>query len=596
MTRIGSLLYGLALVVGLATRADAAPMRIAPADSAQLNPVIVPDGAGGAYVAWEDDRRGRGTTWMQRLGPDARSSADWPLLGVEALDHLGQTLPVLLEDGTGSGVYVASGGDDWFHSDPKVSVSLARVRADGSPAPGWPGGGIRIFDTTVEWPGQTVEEPLGVSGIGRVTLFPTLARAAGDDVLMAYGYMPFRGDLNLRVGRMAGLEAGFVEPWPVSPCNGYNSRFPLACSDGAGGMYILSWNGVSQLLLNRFTADGTAHPAWPGCGTPVVAGLVGQRAPAIVADSNGGVFAVWQDERDPDVKRVYVQRFTPGALVSPGWPAGGLAVSPGRSEAGVVRRALGSDFTFSSVVGDRAGGLLVAWTDLRSGERDIYLQRITPLGTSAPGWPAGGLEVCAANGDQRGVSIVSDGAGGAFVAWEDARRGALRDIYAHHVRADGSFAPGWTVDGELIDEHFADQHSPVIAAGSGGEPIVAWVDLRHEAPAIYAARRVALDYRAVSGSRPGARPLGELDPDDLLGIELRTMPLGRPPAIRITIGGVGAAEASVHDIAGRELLRREFLPGEHTLVLDGLGIAPGVYFARLTRGENRAATRVVVWR
>ena len=43
-------------------------------------------------------------------------------------------------------------------------------------------------------------------------------------------------------------------------------------------------------------------------------------------------------------------------------------------------------------------------------------------------------------------TVVADGSGGAFVAWEDVRNGEA-DLFMQHVDVDGHVASGWPVSG-----------------------------------------------------------------------------------------------------------------------------------------------------
>src|SRR5262249_45754038 len=51
-------------------------------------------------------------------------------------------------------------------------------------------------------------------------------------------------------------------------------------------------------------------------------------------------------------------------------------------------------------VSDGAGGAIVAWYDYRSSEADIYAQHVLPSGVADAAWPASGLVLCAASGGQ----------------------------------------------------------------------------------------------------------------------------------------------------------------------------------------------------
>src|SRR5262245_27416193 len=83
----------------------------------------------------------------------------------------------------------------------------------------------------------------------------------------------------------------------------------------------------------------------------------------------------------------------------------------------------------SSVIPDRAGGVIVTYSDRRSGTPDAYAQRLTATGDVAPGWPVDGRRLCATLLPRNQPLAVPDGAGGAFVAWEN---NPTSDLYAQH--------------------------------------------------------------------------------------------------------------------------------------------------------------------
>ena len=134
----------------------------------------------------------------------------------------------------------------------------------------------------------------------------------------------------------------------------------------------------------------------------------------------------------------------------------------------------------AQVASDGAGGAFVGWSDQRPGAStsDVYLTRVGPDGAPSPGWPANGILVCAAPGAQLLYSMAPDGSGGVFLAWEDYRAGVFSDVYGHHVLADGLFAAGWPVDGLGIAVFMEEQRDPkVISDGAGGAFFV-WADAR----------------------------------------------------------------------------------------------------------------------
>jgi hypothetical protein len=128
------------------------------------------------------------------------------------------------------------------------------------------------------------------------------------------------------------------------------------------------------------------------------------------------------------------------------------------------------DQTWPTITTDDACGAIVAWDDYRSGDWDIYAQRVNRSGTAQ--WTADGVAICTATGAQTASKIISDGAGGAIVAWQD-----YPYIYAQRVNAAGVVQ--WTVDGVPLctSPASATDKFSITADGAGGA-IVAWVDAR----------------------------------------------------------------------------------------------------------------------
>src|SRR4030066_318122 len=65
-------------------------------------------------------------------------------------------------------------------------------------------------------------------------------------------------------------------------------------------------------------------------------------------------------------------------------------------------------------------------------------------------WTPNGTLICNATNTQTNVQVVSDGAGGAIIVWEDFRTGGTTnyDIYAQRIDAAGNAL--WTPNGTII--------------------------------------------------------------------------------------------------------------------------------------------------
>ena len=99
----------------------------------------------------------------------------------------------------------------------------------------------------------------------------------------------------------------------------------------------------------------------------------------------------------------------------------------------------------ASIVSDGSGGAIVVYEACSQGKRHIIVRRIDSLGTVL--WDENGVALCSAAGDQMKAQVVSDGSGGAIVAWCDYRDGSA-DIYAQRVSAAGIIQ--WAANGIAI--------------------------------------------------------------------------------------------------------------------------------------------------
>ena len=271
--------------------------------------------------------------------------------------------------------------------------------------------------------------------------------------------------------------------WPNSPtanlpvCTAANSQYyPTITSDGAGGT-IITWydarSGNFDIYAQRL--DGNGNTLWTPNGVAVCTATADQTSPVVTTDGSGGAIIAWQDARNGNLD-LYAQRVI--ATSATAWTSNGVAVYVGSG--GQYEPAIASD---------ENGGAVVAWTDDRSGNNDVYAQRLNSSGSSL--WTATGVVVCSAIGVQRFQTVNSDGAGGAFIAWQDQRAGGT-DLYAQHLSATATAL--WSAMLYSSDpmplSTARDEQTEVVAAPDGaGGLIVAWQDTRNGATSdIYAQR------------------------------------------------------------------------------------------------------------
>ena len=229
--------------------------------------------------------------------------------------------------------------------------------------------------------------------------------------------------------------------------------------------------GYLAFLLWLAIFPAAAHATWPRDGAAVSTAANIQERPTIVSDGAGGAIVTWADFRSGSYD-VYVQRVNAWGVSQ--WTANGVALSI------VVNQQ-----QFPTIVADGAGGAIVTWQDNRGGaSNDIYAQRVNASGV--PQWTADGVALCTAAGGQIAPTIVSDGAGGAIVTWDDFRNGADYDVYVRRVNASG--VPQWTADGVALSTAANNQLLTEIVSDGAGGAIVTWSDQRGGTNDVYAQR------------------------------------------------------------------------------------------------------------
>jgi hypothetical protein len=198
-----------------------------------------------------------------------------------------------------------------------------------------------------------------------------------------------------------------------------------------------------------------------------------QEHPRITTDSASGAIIVWQDMSSAS-SDIYAQRVDARGIVR--WAKDGVAICLEKGEQ-----------WHPNLVSDGAGGAIIAWWDKRVGygEMDIYTQRIN--GDGEIQWEPGGTPVCTAKGFQQELNIISDGEGGAIIAWHDYRPDSdPPDIYLQRINIEGR--PLWKLDGIPVCKNVSYQSYPTLANDGKGGAIVAWHDWRDGDGDIYAQR------------------------------------------------------------------------------------------------------------
>lgn len=236
-------------------------------------------------------------------------------------------------------------------------------------------------------------------------------------------------------------------------------------ADGSGGAFIVwsdgRWSGPNaDIYGQRVNAAGVVQ--WPvnGVGICFVSSL--QNIPQLTSDGGTGFFVTWEDWRNFGQADIYAQKVSSNGFYT--WSYLGV---------GICVEANGAQYN-SKIVADGAGNAIICWQDKRSSSADdIYAQKINTNGVVQ--WANNGVLICNAAGLQINEQMISDGAGGAIICWEDRRAG--QDIYSQRINSSG--AVQWTANGIAVCNNAANQLEAQIVAASGGSAIVCWTDFRN---------------------------------------------------------------------------------------------------------------------
>lgn len=548
---------------------------------------IAPDGYGGVLVAWYDYRHipteGTGIEiYAQRIMADGTVAPGWTPGGVRVTQTPGdQAWPVILDDGAG-GAFVA------WEDQTSFDVYLQRLTATGTPAPGWPVNGLGVCTDPSRQGGVWNLVPDGSGG-----------------VILAWGDLR-DGPATTYAQRV--LPDGSVAPgWPVNGVRIASRPAIGMISDESGGVFLAS--AVPTFLfhddyyLHRMTGYGAFAPGWPEAGIPVCLAPNERAGLAMVGDGVGGALLVWSDFRDGVPDQIFASRFAPDGTLRPGWPVDGQRVT--------------SDIAlndFPDLASDGMGGAFLCWTKYTTAFRDqVYLQHLTGAGEVAPGWPIGGRLVPTA-GQARRARIAADGAGGAIVAWQhgDYTVRALRiggdgptPVQMSLVRAEAEsdrVRLEWATAGEpsraaLERRAGVDGWQRLAELLADGTGRLAYED-RDVAPGKSYTYRLAYRIGVETAYSDEVRVEVPAPTFALRGIVPN--PSHGEPVITFSLARAGPVTVEVYDLRGRRVLARDLgtlAARSHEFRLrTGPPLPAGVYTLRLTQGSEVATARAVVIR
>jgi hypothetical protein len=385
---------------------------------------------------------------------------------------------------------------------------------------------IAVRDARAEWPNDPTRNLIVARN---AAIQPELTAIASDGAGGAY--IAWTTSSYTIMAQHVG--AGGAMSWGaggITVATASGSRGSVALDrDGSGGV-VIAWvdtrTGTTQVYAQRYDAAGAAQ--WTTNGIAVAPAAGTQTTPKVACGPTTA-YLVWVDQRNGNMD-IYAQGLLANGSRTMG--SGGWGVCAAANEQSMPVIAVGADdfpvmvwrdfrngnwdiyalksynsgasyyqTTVCQATGtqtsprlalDSFGAPIIAWQDQRSGNYDIYAQRLNTSGIAQ--WTADGIALCTASNTQGELVLCSDGLNGVIIAWSDQRNPGDADIYVQRVSALGTVL--WTANGVQLCNTGGNQTVPQIVADGANGAIVGWLDARYgtASEVVFAQRILATGY------------------------------------------------------------------------------------------------------
>ncbi len=435
------------------------------APSNQSQPRLYPDGQGGAFFVWEDERFGgfpEIDIWIQRLNVEGQRV--WADEGVR----------VVGADQEGDYGYFTQGGP------------LIRRTADGGCVVTWSDqrtGSIHLYAQRFNGNGEAIWDDQGVplaEGFSQNALYPKVFGDVDDNGKFAVvwldgrysaqGTFPFiqygihRGDdieIVLPVGGRAVLSTEVI-----------GGGIDIAATKSGDGGMILVWEDHRREQpygIYGQKVDGNGDLLWGEEALHLADFEWDQKLPLVCSDGAGGAIAAWRGISNNQVNNIFCQRINSAGERM--WGANGVQITDYPVEE-----------TLEAMVSDGEGGTVIVWRVQESifdTDDDLWIQRINADGE--PIWDEGGKVLCNEWNKQRHADLIHH-QNGFVVVWTDGRDDELGapqdDIFGQFITPDGTFL--WGDSGYMVCAEEYHQQYPAVSTSNSTDIWVVWEDGRFD--------------------------------------------------------------------------------------------------------------------
>lgn len=428
---------------------------ISVASDEQSHPSAVPDGSGGAIIAWQDLRSGTDfDIYAQRV--NSAGQVQWAIDGIPVSTAPGdQRTPVIASDGLGGAIIA------WrdMRNGADFDIYAQHVLSNGVPL--WNTNGLTICDAP-----NTQDAPQITSDGQGGAVMVWEDNRSGDHYDVYAQRVSSDGAIQWASN---GINLNDPLPFPQSP------PYPALISDNENGAFI-AWEHSANFSVNvraqRVLSDGNS--LWASGGITV--SLKQGAYPTLVSDGDGGTIVAWGSSS------FYAQRVLPNGMLA--WGTDGITLNVGYG-ANVF------------LLEDGLHGAFAGWQRYNSGytRSRIFVQHI--LSDSTTAWATPGVTTTSMSGLQQVPRLINDGKGGVIVVWQTASDSLGSDYSIWTQRLNQAGVSQWGIDGvQVISRTAYAMRSTVVSDLSHGA-IVAWEDQRYGGAADIFAQHI-VDFTATS--------------------------------------------------------------------------------------------------
>jgi hypothetical protein len=248
----------------------------------------IPDGMGGAIIAWQDHRSGV-DIYAQRI--DASGGVKWAVAGLAVCTATGnQWAPNIAPDGQGGAIVT------WYDGRSGTNaIFVQRVSANGVNL--WTANGVAITTALINDRRDPVIIPDGLGGA----------------IVSWYDNRNGNSDIYAQRVNSGGLPLWTANGVPV--CVAADSQYGIdMIPDGNGGS-LITWldqrtSGTTGIDIYAQRLNSSGGPQWIINGLAITTASLNQYYPYLTLDCQGGAIFAWQDWRNGGIRDIYAQRIS----------------------------------------------------------------------------------------------------------------------------------------------------------------------------------------------------------------------------------------------------------------------------------------------